>query len=89
MVTFGDTEIEWRDAQGATHVMVATAGSAWDYLCHADPARYVVWDNEAKPPVEVPTSEAVVWKHDRKKVTCEHCVAVLDGAVVERRRVSL
>jgi len=89
VVVFGDTEIEWRDATGTTHVMVATTGSAWLYLCSVEPARYVTWDNDAKPPVETPTDEAVVWKHDRKRVTCESCVAVLDGAVVERRKIDL
>jgi hypothetical protein len=89
VIVFGDTNIEWRDFDGVTHVLVATAGSSWGYLCTVELAKYVTWGNDAKPPVEKPTAEAVVWKHDRARVKCESCLAVLDGAVVERRKIKL
>jgi hypothetical protein len=87
--TFGLEDMEWRDADGTTHVLVATRQSAWDYLCHALPEDYVDWDNDAKPPVERKTAEAVVWRHDRAKIKCEGCLAVLDGAVVQKVPVKI
>lgn len=84
MKTFGTTEILWRGTDDKDHVIVATKGSAWEYLCRAMPADYVTWDNNTNPPVEKPTTEALVWKHDRAKVTCDGCVAVLGGAVVTK-----
>lgn len=95
MKTFGDNEIEWRDdwPENRTHVIVATKGAAWSFLCHALPSEYVTWNHSAEPPgvvlVEEKTTEAVVWKHDRAKIDCAGCLAVLDGAVVERVPVQL
>ncbi len=85
MITFGVSDIEWRDASGVSHVIVATKGASWQHLCHALPADYVTWDFGAAPPVnERSTGDLVVWRHDRKKVDCHGCLAVLDGAVVIR-----
>jgi hypothetical protein len=81
--------MEWRDADGVTHVIVATRRAAWEYLCRALPENYVNWDNDAKPVVERPSAEAVVWRHDRAKIKCEGCLAVLDGAVVQRVPISI
>lgn len=81
--------MEWRDADGVTHVIVATKTSAWDFLCRADSNNYVVWNNAGNHPVEEPTAEPVVWKHDRAKIKCADCLAVLDGAVVTKTKVVL
>lgn len=89
MREFGTPNIEWRDADGVNHVLVATKNSNWDYLCRATPDKYVTWNNSDNPPVEEPTAEPLAWKHDRAKVTCEGCVAVLDGAVVTKVKVAL
>lgn len=89
MKTFGKGNIEWRDTGGTTHVIVATKGSAWLFLCHALPEDYVTWDSAIEPPAvvaEESTAEPVVWAHDRTKITCSCCLAVLDGEVVVRRR---
>lgn len=87
MKTFGTENMEWRDAAGVTHVVVATKLAAWDFFCRADPKKYVTWDNAANPPVEVSTTEPLVWKHDRAKVTCEGCLAMLDGATITFTKV--
>lgn len=89
MKVFGLGNIEWRDADGATHVIVATRRAAWSYLCRALPKDYVDWGRGTKPVVERPSTEAVVWKHDRAKIKCEGCLAVLDGAVVEKVPVGI
>lgn len=90
MKTFGKENIEWRDANGTTHVIVATKGS-WEFLCRALSKDYVSWDSTLSPlavVTENPSVEPVVWMHDRTKITCSGCLAVLDGAVVERVTVS-
>jgi hypothetical protein len=89
--TFGKGNIEWRDTDGVTHVIVATKGAAWEFLCRALPANYVTWDSTLSPPavvVEEPTAEPIAWVHDRAKITCPGCLAALDGAVVERVKLS-
>jgi len=73
MKTFGTDEITWRDTKGKEHAIVATKGSAWSFLCHLDQR-----EAETVELVPQPTTEPVVWKHDRAKVTCEDCVAMLD-----------
>lgn len=84
MKTFGENCIEWEGpcvsspTGRANHVIVATRGSAWEGLCHATPDKYV----DIVGAAEVPSAEAVVWKHDRSKIDCPGCLAVLDGAVV-------
>jgi hypothetical protein len=87
--TFGTEEMLWRGNDDKEHVIVATKGSAWEFICRATPDQYVTWNNADNPPAEESTTEPLVWKHDRAKVTCEDCVAVLDGAVVTRTKVAL
>lgn len=82
MKTFGTDNLEWRDADGVTHVIVATKLASWEYLCRADPKKYVTWDNNTKPPVEEPTADPVVWKHDPAKINCVGCLEMLDGATL-------
>lgn len=91
MKIFGKGNIEWRDTNGTTHVIVATKGASWEFLCRALSKDYVSWDSTLSPPAVVAEEsnlEPVVWTHDRTKVTCSGCLAVLDGAVVERVTVS-
>lgn len=86
MKTFGNNCIEFggpclsSSTGWANHVLVAVAGSGWEHLCHARPDRYV----DIVGTSEVPSKEAVVWKHDRSRIDCRGCLAVLDGAVVAR-----
>lgn len=85
MKTFGTDNIEWPGGFGpgsekTFHVIVATKGAAWSHLCRALPADYV----DIVGADEKPTTEALVWKHDRAKINCEGCLAVLDGAVVAK-----
>jgi len=78
-VAFGGIDMTWRGF-GKEHVFVATTGGNWKFLCCALPSEY-----ETVDPKPQPTAVPTVWKHDRKKVTCLECVAVLDGAVVRRK----
>lgn len=84
MKTFGSTEIEWRGTGDDTHVIVATRGSSWDTFCTARPDRYVDIDGTS----EKPSTEPVVWKHDRSKITCQGCIAMLDGATITFEKVT-
>lgn len=84
MKTFGIGNIEWRDGAGVTHVIVATSPSSWDFLCVADPGRYETVEATPKP-----TSDPVVWTHDRAKVGCDGCLAVLDRMEITFVRVNL
>lgn len=77
---FGTMDMTWRgQLSGDEHVIVATRGSAWTFLCRALPSEY-----ETVDPKPQPTAVPTVWKHDRAKVTCPGCIAVLDGATVQR-----
>lgn len=80
---FGTIDMTWRgQLDNKEHVFVATTGSAWKFLCHALPSEY-----ETVEPRPKPTAVPTLWKHDRAKVTCDWCLAVLDGAVVERKEL--
>ena len=80
---FGTVDMTWRgQLDDKEHVFVATTGSAWKFLCHTTPDEYETVDPKPQP-ATVPT----VWKHDRAKVTCPGCIAVLDGAAVERKEL--
>lgn len=81
---FGTVDMTWRGhfGDGKEHVLVATTGANWKFLCCALPSEYETVDPNPQP-AAVPT----VWKHDRAKVTCPGCIAVLDGAVVERKEL--
>lgn len=89
MKTFGTENIEWRDVDNVTHVIVATKNSSWSFFCRTNPKSYVTWDKAVKPIVEEPTEEPVTWKHDRAKVKCAGCIAMLDGATITFVPVSL
>lgn len=83
MKTFGNVDMTWRGfLSGDEHVLVATTGASWKFLCVTLPSEYETVEPEPKP-----AAEPTVWKHDRVKVTCKKCVAVLDGAVVEREEL--
>lgn len=86
MKTFGETDIEWRDelSSGNLHVIVATRGAAWSFLCRALSSEYETVELRPQP-----TSEAWVWKHDRSKIDCPSCLEVLDGATVTRMERAL
>ena len=85
MKTFGETEIEWRGGGADTHVIVAVSGSGWEHLCRAHPEKYV----EIVGSGEKPSTEPVVWKHDRNNITCQDCLAMLDGATITFVKVTL
>lgn len=87
MKMFGVDNIEWRDAQGETHVLVAVKRGGWEHLCRATPDNYV--DGDFSHGEEKSSVEAVVWRHDQVKITCNGCLAVLDGAVVTKVPVKL
>lgn len=80
MRIFGDTEWTWSGETGNTeHVIVATKGSAWEFLCRAesdwDPPRPKEYETVETNPK--PTRDPWVWKHDLSKVTCADCLSVL------------
>lgn len=82
MKTFGSDEITWRGHDDAEHVIVATKGGGWDFLCRAEaewsPSKPRSLEYETVEKYPKPTMEPVVWKHDRAKVTCVGCVAALE-----------
>ncbi len=80
-IFFDGNEIEYPDEDG-THVLVATKGASWEKLCRARPERY-----ETVEPEPHPTDEPVVWKHDRSKVTCHYCIAMLEGSSIQFTKV--
>lgn len=82
MKVFGSIDMTWRGpfGDGKEHVLVATTGANWKFLCRALQNEYETVDPKPRP-TAVPT----VWKHDRAKVTCKGCLAVLDGGVVEQK----
>lgn len=66
------------------HVGVATQHGGWRFLCRTLPSEYETVEENPKP-----TAAPWVWRHDRAKVTCEGCLAVLDGEVVTKVPVNL
>lgn len=86
VVVFGNVDMTWRGFMDHDeHVLVATKLSSWKFLCVTPFDEYETVEPEPKP-TAVPT----VWKHDRVKVTCKLCLAVLDGEeVIEKRTVPL
>ena len=87
MKIIGNGEMEWGIGH-VRHVLVAARGARWGLLCRVLPSDYVTWDPTLFPVKEEKTSEAVVWKHDRSKISCKSCIAVLDGATIETHQIT-
>lgn len=82
MKTFGTDEITWRDVDGVEHIIVATKGGNWSFLCRTEakwqPSKPRGLEYETIERDPKPTTEPTVWKHDRSKVTCADCAAAID-----------
>lgn len=82
MKMFGDTKLTFTDAHGESHVIVATRGGGWQNFCWALSENYETVEPEPKP-----TTDPVVWNHERDMVSCKSCLAMLDGGTVVREKI--